>query len=100
MKHGMPSTMQRSMGGDDSRVGAYVNARRAIDERRSLVQLMEQQGEGTEDAHRLLGHLQHLLDDMIEFRDRCYGFEWDRLASRTTSEWDAWLNGRLRPLRW
>ena len=46
------------------------HARHAIDERRSLVRLMEQEGEDTEDAHRLLGHLQHSLDDMIEFRDR------------------------------
>ena len=41
-----------------------------IDERRSLVRLMEQEGEDTADAHRLLGHLQHSLDDMIEFRDQ------------------------------
>ena len=46
------------------------DARRAIDERRSLVRLMGQQGEDTEDAHRLLGHLQHSLNDMIEFRDQ------------------------------
>jgi hypothetical protein len=46
------------------------HARHAIDERRSLVRLMEQQGEDSEDAHRLLGHLQHSLDDMIEFRDQ------------------------------
>ena len=46
------------------------NARRAIDERRSLVRLMEQEGEDTEDAHRLLGHLQHSLDDMIQFRNQ------------------------------
>ena len=46
------------------------HARHAIDERRSLVRLKEQQGEATEVAQRLLGHLQHSLDDMIEFRDR------------------------------
>jgi hypothetical protein len=46
------------------------HARRAIDERRSLVRLMEQQGENTDDAYRLLGPLQHSLDDMIEFRDQ------------------------------
>ena len=46
------------------------DARRAIDERRSLVQLMEQEGEDTQDAHRLLGHLQHSLDDMIQFRNQ------------------------------
>ena len=45
-------------------------ARNAIDERRSLVRLMEQQGEDTEDAHRLFGHLQHSLDDMIQFRNQ------------------------------
>jgi hypothetical protein len=46
------------------------HSRHAIDERRSLVRLMEQEGEDTEEAHRLLGHLQHSLDDMIEFRDQ------------------------------
>ena len=46
------------------------HARRAIDERRSLVRLMEQEGEDTQDAHRLLGHLQHSLDDMIQFRNQ------------------------------
>ena len=46
------------------------HARRAIDERRSLVRLMEQEGEDTEDAHRLLGHLQHSLDDMIALRNQ------------------------------
>ena len=34
------------------------HARRIIDERLSLVRLMGQQGEDTQDAHRLLGHLQ------------------------------------------
>ena len=29
-----------------------------------------------------------------------YSFEWDRLARRSAAEWNAWLNGRLRPLRW
>ena len=29
-----------------------------------------------------------------------YCFEWDRLASRTATEWDTWLRERLRPLRW
>jgi hypothetical protein len=33
------------------------------------VQLLKQQGEGTGDAYRLLGHLLHSLDDMIECRD-------------------------------
>ena len=46
------------------------HARHAIDERRSLVRLMEQEGEDTEDAYRLLGHLQHSLDDMIQIRDQ------------------------------
>ena len=44
------------------------HARLAIDERRSLVRLMEQQGEVTEEANRLLAQLQHTLDDMIQFR--------------------------------
>ena len=46
------------------------HVRRAIDERRTLMRLMQQQGEDTEDAHRLLGHLQHSLEDMIDFRNR------------------------------
>jgi len=29
-----------------------------------------------------------------------YGFEWDRLASRTAAEWDSWMKARLRSLRW
>ena len=41
-----------------------------------------------------------LMADALYNRRLGYGFEWDRLANRTTSEWDAWLNGRLRPLRW
>ena len=42
------------------------------------------------------------FDLMAELYNRRlgYGFEWDRLASRTSTDWDAWLNGRLRPLRW
>ena len=39
-----------------------------------------------------------LMADALYNRRLGYGFEWDR--NRTTSEWDAWLNGRLRPLRW
>ena len=41
-----------------------------------------------------------LMADALYNRRLGYGFEWDRLANRTTSEWDAWLNCRLRPLRW
>ena len=41
-----------------------------------------------------------LMADALYNRRLGYGFEWDRLASRTTSDWDAWLKGRLRPLRW
>ena len=41
-----------------------------------------------------------LMADALYNRRLGYCFEWDRLAKRTTSEWDAWLNGRLRPLRW
>ena len=43
--------------------------RLALDERRSLLRLMEQQGEDTEDAQRLLGHLQDTLNEMIQLRD-------------------------------
>ena len=32
---------------------------------------------------------------------RCgYCFEWNRLAKRTPAEWDSWLSGGLRRLRW
>ena len=41
-----------------------------------------------------------LMADALYNRRLGYGFEWGRLANRTLSEWDAWLNGRLRPLRW
>ena len=41
-----------------------------------------------------------LMADALFNRRLGYSFEWDRLASRTAAEWDAWLNGRLRPLRW
>ena len=44
------------------------HARLAVDERRSLLRLMEQQGENTEEASRLLAELQRSLDDMIQFR--------------------------------
>lgn len=46
------------------------HARHAVDERRSLVRLLEQQGEDFQDAYRLLGHLQRSLDEMIEFRNQ------------------------------
>ena len=39
-----------------------------------------------------------LMADALYNRRLGYGFEWDR--NRTTSEWDAWLNCRLQPLRW
>lgn len=29
-----------------------------------------------------------------------YGFEWVHLARRTEADWDTWLNGALRRLRW
>jgi hypothetical protein len=41
-----------------------------------------------------------LMADALYNRRLGYGFEWDRLASRSPTEWDAWLRGRLRPLRW
>ena len=41
-----------------------------------------------------------IMADALYNRRLGYGFEWDRLASRTATEWDAWLKGRLRPLRW
>ena len=46
------------------------HARLAIDERRSLVRIMEQEGENTEDARRLLAPLQRSLEEMIEFREQ------------------------------
>jgi len=33
-------------------------------------------------------------------RRRGYCFEWNRLAMRTPADWDAWLSGSLRRLRW
>jgi len=33
-------------------------------------------------------------------RRRGYCFEWDRLAQRTPGDWDRWLSGSLRRLRW
>ena len=44
------------------------HARLAIDERRSLVRLMEQQAEDTDAVRRLLAQLQSTLDDMIQLR--------------------------------
>jgi hypothetical protein len=46
------------------------HARLAIDERRSPVRIMEQEGENTEDARRLLAPLQRSLEEMIEFREQ------------------------------
>ncbi len=43
-------------------------ARLAIDQRRSLVRLMEQQHEDTGEVHGLLAQLQQTLDDMIQLR--------------------------------
>jgi hypothetical protein len=43
------------------------------------------------------------FDGMVEalYKRRLgYCFEWDRLASRTAADWDAWLHRTLRPLRW
>jgi hypothetical protein len=36
----------------------------------------------------------------IMARRRGYCFEWNRLAERTPSEWESWLSGSLRRLRW
>jgi hypothetical protein len=33
-------------------------------------------------------------------RRRGYCFAWNRLAQRSLSEWDDWLRGSLRRLRW
>jgi hypothetical protein len=33
-------------------------------------------------------------------RRRGYCFEWERLAKRTSAEWESWLSGSLRRLRW
>ena len=38
--------------------------------------------------------------DAIMARRRGYCFEWNRLAKRTPAEWDSWLSGSLRRLRW
>ena len=44
-------------------------ARLALDERRSLLRVMKEQREETEDAQRILVELQHILDEMIQLRD-------------------------------
>ena len=49
--------------------GQIEQARLALDERRSQLRLMEEQGEETEDARRILIQLQHTLDEMIQLRD-------------------------------
>ena len=41
-----------------------------------------------------------LMAEALYKRRLGYCFEWDRLATRTATEWDAWLRGRVRPLRW
>jgi hypothetical protein len=33
-------------------------------------------------------------------RRRGYCFEWNRIAKRTPADWDSWLSGGLRRLRW
>ena len=38
--------------------------------------------------------------DAIMARRRGYCFEWNRLADRTSAEWENWLSGSLRRLRW
>ena len=38
--------------------------------------------------------------DAIMGRRRGYCFEWNRLADRTSAEWENWLSGSLRRLRW
>jgi hypothetical protein len=49
--------------------GQIEQARVALDERRSLLRVMEQQMEDTEDAQRILIELQHTLNEMIQLRD-------------------------------
>lgn len=61
----MPTASQRL----DILNNQIEHARFAIDERRSLLRLMEQEGENTEDALRLLAQLQRSLEEMIEFRE-------------------------------
>ena len=36
----------------------------------------------------------------IMARRRGYCFEWNHLAERTSAEWESWLSGSLRRLRW
>ena len=62
------------------------HARLAIDERRSLVRLMEQQDEVTEEANRLLAQLQHTLDDMIQFRTQILR-ELEQTGGRDVCAW-------------
>jgi hypothetical protein len=38
--------------------------------------------------------------DAIMNRRRGYCSEWNRLAERTPADWDRWLSGGLRRLRW
>lgn len=49
--------------------GQIERARLALDERRSLLRVMKEQREETEDAQRILVELQHTLDEMIQLRD-------------------------------
>jgi hypothetical protein len=41
-----------------------------------------------------------LVAEALYKRRLGYSFDWDRLARRTATEWDAWLQGGLRLLRW
>jgi hypothetical protein len=41
-----------------------------------------------------------LVADAIMARRRGYCFEWNRLAERTSAEWESLLSGSLRRLRW
>ena len=49
--------------------GQIERARLAVDERRSVLRLMEQQGEDPEEAQQLLLKLQQTLTEMIKLRD-------------------------------
>ena len=49
--------------------GQIERARLALDERRSLLRVMEEHGEDTEDAQLLHFQLQHTLNEMIQLRD-------------------------------
>ena len=48
--------------------GQIERARLAVDERRSLLRVMAQQGEVIEDGQQLLFQLEHTLNEMIKLR--------------------------------